>query len=260
MPLSKNEYLAWRIADYLVSCDYFDNYEGDFYSAIEWLNLCSGLETVNIVPNKYDEGLLYCGSAWDYEASKSNLSSKLSTELVRFHFAWGSLESMITALVPSEKIERYGKVNALCGYLKMQDLENLLPNFYLEEYCHLISLLREINQYQKDLKVLDMLVETKFSFKQHVDSAGIGIYVVYKIRNRFAHGVMHFPEPEEYSGEPAYDVEMIDVATRIVLMTILTLLINDTKDNNFSLCNLIYDADEQYALEYLRRLSIIEKE
>lgn len=145
----QNEFLSWRIADYLISCGYFGNNEGDFYSAIEWLNLCSGLETVNIVPNKYDEGLLYCGSAWDYEVSKSNLSSERSKKLVRLHFAWGSLESIIAALIPVEKIERYGKVNALCGYLRLNYLSDLLPHCYLDEYCHLISLMRDVKQYQK---------------------------------------------------------------------------------------------------------------
>lgn len=254
MLFPQNEFLSWRIADYLISCGYFDNCDGDFYSAIEWLNLCSGLETVNIVPNKYDEGLLYCGSAWDYEVSKSNISSELSTKLVRFHFAWGSLESMITALIPMEKVERYGKVNALCGYLKLNNLSDLLPYYYLDEYCHLISLMRNVKQYQKDLEALDMLTETKYSYEQHVDSAGIGIYTVYKIRNKFAHGALHFPEPEEYGGEQVFDVEIIDIATRIVLMTILTLLINDTKDNDFSLNDLIYDTNNQYAVEYLRSL------
>lgn len=195
------------------------------------------------------------GHAWDYEWVRAVIS-ELGTKLVRFHFAWGSLESIISALVPSEKIEKFGKVNALCGYLKMQNLEAFLPNHYLEEYVHLISLMREVDQYQKDLEALDMLTETRYSCKQHVDSAGIGVYTVYKIRNRFAHGVLHFPEPEEYSGEQPHDIEIIDAATRIVLMTILTLLINDTKDNNFSLCDLIYNADDQYAVEYLRDLSI----
>lgn len=254
MLFPQNEYLSWRIAEYLISCGYFYNYEGEFYSAIEWLNLCSGLETVNIVPNKYDEGLLYCGNAWDYAVSKSNLLSDLSTKLVRFHFAWGSLESMIAALVPIEKIDRYGKVNALCGYLKSGNLANLLPYNYLDEYRHLMSLMRDVKQYQKDLKELDMLTETKYSYKQYIDSAGIGIYTVYKIRNKFAHGTLHFPEPEEYCGEQVLDMEIIDIATRIVLMTILTLLINDTKNEDFSLNDLIDDAENQYAVEYLRSL------
>ncbi len=78
---------------------------------------------------------------------------------------------------------------------------------------------------KKDLKALDMLTETKYSYKQLVDPAGIGIYTVYKIWNKFAHGALRFPKPEEYGGEQVFDVEIIDIATRIVLMTILTLLI-----------------------------------
>ena len=113
MTFPENEYLAYRIVQFLVSQyysqGYFDIYNIYLSNAIEWLDMCSGLEKVQIAPNKYDEGLLYCGNVWNYSVSKTELSSKLSTELVRFLFAWGALESLIKVMVSTKKIKKYGK-------------------------------------------------------------------------------------------------------------------------------------------------------
>ena len=258
MTFPENEYLAYRIVQFLVSQYYsqvyFDIYNIYLSNAIEWLDMCSGLEKVQIAPNKYDEGLLYCGNVWNYSVSKTELSSKLSTELVRFLFAWGALESLIKVMVSTKKIKKYGKINALCGYLKEHNLSNLLPAGYLNEYEHMIALLRESVGYEDVLFDLKMETQTRFSHKEYVDISGIGVYVVSKIRNDFVHGQMQFPEPEEYSGEQSSNVELIHTATRITLMTILTLLISEIKDNDFILEDAPDDGMEHSALLYLRNL------
>lgn len=254
MTFPENEYLAYRIAQFLVSQNYVIDYKSNLYNVVEWLDMCSGLEKVQITPSKYDEGLLYCGNAWDYSVSKSELSSRLSTELVHFLFAWGALESLIKVIVPNKQVKGYGKINALCGFLKEHNLANLLPAGYLSEYEHMIALLRESVGYDSILSVLKMETQTRFSHKEYVDISGIGIYVVSKIRNDFVHGQMHFPEPEEYSGEQSSNVELIHTATRITLMTILTALIGEIKDNDFILEDAPDDGIEHSALLYLRNL------
>lgn len=254
MDLPQNEYLSYCIANYLATY-----YGYDYYGAIEWLNISSDLESVIITPNKFDDSLLYCGSAWDYEKSWCNLQSELNTELVRFHFAWGALESLIEDFVSAKKIDRYGKINALCEHLKASNAAKLLPVCYLNEYEHLVSLLRDTGAYQKELKKLGLYTETRYGFKGHVDIAGIGIYVTYRVRNKFAHGAMRFPEPEEYSGEYPCEIELIEVATRIVLMTILMLLISDTKGHDFFL-DYTEDNLKYSALRYLQNLCTLQSE
>ena len=75
MTFPENEDLAYRIVQFLVSQHYsqgyFDIYNIYLSNAIEWLDMCSGLEKVQIAPNKYDEGLLSCRNAWDYSVSKT---------------------------------------------------------------------------------------------------------------------------------------------------------------------------------------------
>ena len=258
MTFPENEDLAYRIVQFLVSQHYsqgyFDIYNIYLSNAIEWLDMCSGLEKVQIAPNKYDEGLLYCRNAWDYSVSKTELSSKLSTELVHFLFAWGALESLIKGIVPNKQVKSYGKINALCGFLKEHNLANLLPAGYLNEYEHMIALLRESVGYEEVLVDLKMESQTRFSYKEYVDISGIGVYVVSKIRNNFVHGQMRFPEPEEYGGEQSSNVELIHTATRITLMTILTALIGEIKDNDFILEDAPDDGMEHSALLYLLNL------
>lgn len=259
MTFPENEYLAYRIVQFLVSHSqhFIADYGADFYNVAEWLDMCSGLEKVQISPSKYDESLLYCGNAWAYSASKSELSSKLSTELVHFLFAWGALESLIKSIVPKKQVESHGKVNALCGFLKERNLVNLLPDGYLSEYEHLITLLRECIEcigYKRILSDLKMETQTKFSYKSYVDISGIGAYVVSQIRNDFVHGQIRFPEPEEYSGTQCFNVELIHTATRITLMTILLLLIGKIKDNDFILEDAPDDGMDYSALVYLRNL------
>ena len=230
MDVPKNEWLSWKIAEYLIENNYFDEYYGYIGNALDWLSLCSSLNTVEIQPNRFDEGLLYCGSAWQHEVDRSKLHSLVTTELVRFHFAWGAMEHMLPTFFDLSKAAK-GKIGKLCEHLKMQQLEQVMPDFYEEEYGSLISLLLEANEYSEDLRALGINETNLFPSSPRIDTAGAGIYVVYKIRNRFAHGAMRFPEPEEYCGEPPRTLDIIVISTRIVLMTILLLLIGDLRNS-----------------------------
>lgn len=229
-----NDHLAWLIFEYVADSYYHDDSEVNIASVLEWLKLSSSVETVAINTTKYDDCLAYCGEAWDYEEAKSELMSSLTTELVRFHFAWGALESLLAEFVPQAKIKEFGKINALCGYLKLSNLEGLLPNGYLDEYAHLFELMQEVGQY-KDVNVLALPMTGKQSRRGHIDIAGVGVYSVYMVRNRFAHGSMTFPEPEDYGEGAKSNKELIVVSTRIVLMTMIMLLINDIKNDDFTL-------------------------
>lgn len=47
----------------------------------------------------------------------------------------------------------------------------------------------------------------------------LGLKIVYKIRNVFAHGTFTFSEPEGWNGTKPLDVEIISASSRIVLFT-----------------------------------------
>ena len=235
MKFVDNDRLAWLILEYFLACDYFHGDKVNIGNAIDWLKLSSSVDSINIDTAKHDDSVLYCGIVWDYEEARSKLMSSLSTELVRFHFVWGALESLIAEFVPSAKIKKFGKINALCGYLKKSNLEGLLPKGYVEEYNNLIELMGKINQYKNDIDAIAFPVTDNPNELIHVDIAGIGVYSVYRIRNKFAHGSMKFPEPESHDEDAGLNKELIIIATRIVLMTIIILLVNDIKMDDFVL-------------------------
>ena len=276
MKFIDNDRLAWLILRYFLVYDYFKEYDDNISTVTDWLKLSSSIDSITVDTTKYDGSLAHCGKAWDYEEAKSELMSYLTTELVRFHFVWGALESLITEFVPVEKVERFGKINALCGFLKKSQLEDFLPNGYVKEYDHLIALMRKTNQYKNDIKFLESSAAINNPIKNYIDISGIAVYSVYRIRNKFAHGLMKFPEPEGYSNDVELDKDLIVVATRLVLMTIIILLINDIKKNDFALDvnefdftidsyelsllnysrNCLSNAQEITAIRYLRSLCI----
>lgn len=243
-----NDHLAWLILEYVA--DRYPPYTSEISiaSVLEWLKLSSSVDAVTIDTTKYDDCLAYCGKAWDYEEAKSELMSSLTAELVRFHFAWGALESLLAEFVPQANIKKFGKINALCGYLKSSKLEGLLPNGYLDECDHLYELMQEIGQYKKN-NALALPEKGKQSRKDHIDITGVGVYSVYMVRNNFAHGSMTFPEPEDYGEGAKSNKELIVVSTRIVLMTMIMLLINDIKNDDFALNPGLFDSIKLFAFD-----------
>ena len=231
MKFVDNDHLAGLILEYIMACDYIYESEINLENVVDWLKLSSGVNSIAIDTTKYDHSLTYCGHALDYENARSKLMSSLTTELVRFHFVWGALESLVAEFVPQADVERFGKINALCDYLKKSCLEGLLPKGYREGYSRFVELMREISQYKNDLDAIN-ITRSKQSKKRHIDIAGIGVYSVYKVRNKFAHGSMEFPEPDGYGEGAEFNKELIIFATRIVLMTIIMLFISDIKNNN----------------------------
>lgn len=250
----RNSRLAYFIVEYLGS-DFVNWNDKNIINASEWLALSSGVNLVNIEPIICDES---CSSVYEYEKERCKIWSELSVELVKFHFVWGALENIILSYVPKEKIKIYGKVNALCGFLKNAKLKEVLPKYYLNEFSDLLYIVKQNEQYNDDLNKLGMLYETKYNYKNYVDESGIGIFVVYKIRNMFAHGIMKLPESEEYSGEKEKDVLLIKHSIRIVLMTILIILINDIKNNNWMIIEKspLFSYVEVPLIDYLRCLPI----
>jgi len=256
MEFINNGLFAWRLIQYMIANGYISK---EYTNVLDWLKLCSGVEKVEVFTGKYDEGVLYCGIIYDFENNRSEMLSLLSTQLVQFHFAWGAFESLIPALVPKEKIFEYGKINATCGFLKKAGLNKFLPNGYLNQYNKLLNDLRNAYQYNDELEELDILQENKYSYRNYVDKSGIGAFVVYKIRNKFAHGSMVFPYPEDYTDDKVpSDVGLIETATRLILNTIQILLINDIKDGDYIFDDdcLIENAIGNSALEYLSNLHI----
>jgi hypothetical protein len=63
-------------------------------------------------------------------------------------------------------------------------------------------------------------VETRFSAADDVGLAGLGLFVVYELRNSFAHGSLVFPMQDEENCPISKHSDLVDHATRIALLTL----------------------------------------
>src|SRR5438309_38468 len=132
---------------------------------------------------------MYCRGAYEFEVDRNNLHSELIAQLAKFNFIWGSLETALDLISPPAAPKYKGKINAACYYLQ-QNFAPSSPIEFYDEFLHkLKKLIQNIPYYS------GLLAE--FSLKPHRSHYGIGLYVVYRIRNRFAHGALALPLPSD---------------------------------------------------------------
>lgn len=228
--LRKNCESAWDLYNFIIELEYVYE-QGHITSAMSWLKLLINLEDIQFDIAKYDDGVLYCKCVWEYEKTQMKHLKVVNLELIRFHYAWSALECFISYFIPKEKIEQHGKINALCGWL-LQNLNVLnIPELYDSITLQVAKELSEDEQFKKEFEESG-IDDFGRSNKPYVNENGYGIYMVYKVRNLFAHGALKFPEYfNEEECISALSPETISKSTTLVLMTIVMMFYVDTKDN-----------------------------
>ena len=200
-----------------------------FKSAIDWLTIASGVESVQVRTAKYDQSVLYCRGAFEYEKKRSELLSHLATELTIFNFVWGSFESVTKAFSLPSLPKRLKKgdgsvVDRTIWFLKQHygsEPSLAFYNDYLCNLCEYIGCNEYYNKYQKE-----------FKFQNFVDLPGLGLHIVRKIRNDLAHGSAVMPQPDDW-GEKSTKLlpsehrhlYLVQTCTRILLFTIQMFLL-----------------------------------
>lgn len=226
----RNDKLAWLITNYLLEFGYVphDNYDG----VLDWLNLCTNIKDVDFDIGKYDEGLLYCGSAWDYVCEQTEIWKNINIKLIQFNYSWCALETIIDLQVDEHLISKKGKINAACMWLKNNLQIAEIPETYIDVYDKMIGQLKSILQFEADLQKLGISDEDNFPNKECANKSGAGLLVVYKIRNRLAHGSLTFPTPSDYDWniDEYITPELVDLAISIVLFSIIMILLVDCKE------------------------------
>lgn len=200
-----------------------------FISAVDWLTIASGVESVKVNTTKHDYDIIYCGSAFDYEEKRSELLSLLTTRLTIFNFVWGSFESVakVFSLPPLPKHLKRGRgsvVDRTIWFLKQHYGSEFRLAFY-DDNLYILRRFLESNEYYS---------EYCKEFKSHdfADLTGLGLHIIRKIRNDLAHGSAVMPRPDNW-GEEAKELlpsehrhlDIINTCTRIVLLTIQMLLL-----------------------------------
>ncbi len=143
----RNDKLAWLITNYLLEFGYVphENYDG----VLDWLNLCTNIKDVDVDIGKYDDGLLYCGSAWDYVSEQTEIWKNINIKLIQFNYSWCALETVIDLQVDEKLISRNGKINAACMWLKNNLQISDIPEAYTNIYDKMIRQLKYIIQFKK---------------------------------------------------------------------------------------------------------------
>jgi hypothetical protein len=192
----------------------------EFNDAAEWLNLASGVKKVEVVTG--GEDVFYCESVMEYEDARSELLSRLATQLTIFQFTWGAFETAATVIGPPSIPANLrsnganGLVHRVLFFLRAARPVATYPDV-LEEMRRLVA--RQPN-YRRLLR--------SGALPRHMGPSGVGLDFVRKVRNRFAHGSARFPMPDDcsvgWSGRTSPEPEIIALSSRIVLLSIQMLL------------------------------------
>jgi hypothetical protein len=198
--------------------------------AAEWLEVAASVERVEVDTSYFDDSTELCGTAYDYQRARSLDVSSLVTELTMFNLVWGSLETVIKLIDPPKvpkgvKGGRTSLVDRALYYLKI-DYEPRSPvPFYKDTVAAFNDALKG---WQPRLLEHSCLVD-------HVSLSGISLGVVRRIRNEFAHGAAHMPEPDEDSDGDGSNAKIINLSSRIPLYTIQLLLSTHLNQTSFEL-------------------------
>lgn len=237
--LQKHSYRLAQMLKELSLCVFagLDCEEHYFMIAGDWLELASGIETLQLITARFDDSLMYCGNARDYEDKRSLLLSEVATRLSIFNFIWGGLESVVKVInpdpIPNCIKKRRNSIDDTIYYLK----NNYDPNPRLQAYddglCKLHMLMSQVDQYRKWLPA--------FGLQPFLSSSGLGLHIIRLIRNDFAHGSASLPMPDDWgpgemketitSQEKQY-LDIIDTSSRLLLLTQQMLLMVYLKDKN----------------------------
>jgi len=192
--------------------------------ATDWLQIAASVEKVEINMCKHDDSLAYCGTAFNLQDERSKVVASLATALTSFNFIWSAFEILCKCLPipPLSKGLKAGRPSFVdqAQYYILQEFSSKTNHnvlFYEETLKALIT---------KVEKLTDHNLEKTFETNPYTSKSGVGIQIVRAIRNLFAHGAVNPPLPEDHSVDVFIDSQVIELSSRIVLLTIQMLLLS----------------------------------
>lgn len=185
----------------------------------EWLTVASSIETVEVNTAKYDRALM-CDDH-GYGEARDILVRQFVEDFSVFSLVWGALEGMLDRLKLPPQPSRKGKISAACFHLKNE--------FRSKTTC--LGLREELQSFLLTAQrcIGFASVRNRYVRGQEFGEAGIGLHVVYELRNQFAHGSVVFPRPDADNKPASGHQTLTKHATRIVLLQIQMLLIAHLK-------------------------------
>lgn len=220
-------------------------------NAAEWSRLACNVEKVDIAPDRFDEGVLYCGSAWDYVLKRSNSLTDCVTFLTRFLFAWGAFESVAHSVCLGIRKSSESVVESTKSYLcnnvsTFSNEKKTIGQFYSE--------IDKVEQFRLELEHYGIL-----NLAQNCKCANLGdaLFCVSKIRNHLAHGSLRLDTYEKWNGEHdcVTSNRVVIYSTRVVLSVIAKLLFSQLGED-YVLDDVLYEGigASKTVCEYLSTL------
>lgn len=192
---------------------------GEMYQMSEWLRIAAGIKSVDLDLIRFDDQFGWCSGADRYELARQDILRKHVTSMAVFLFVWGALEAAVEAISPPPHPDksRQGKINSACHYISKYFKTDLTIRPYREVLCQFTGLLSRSASFQR--------LAADLNLPTHMGEEGFGLFIVYKLRNEFAHGDTIFPVPDDEHRPISEDPTIVKLATRIVLLSIQMLFL-----------------------------------
>ena len=200
-------------------------------NASDWLKIAAGVGNVEIDTLRFDD-CPFCPT--EYEDKRSELLTQMVTRLTTFNFVWGAFETVIKIIdpddVPRNIKPRSSVIDNAIYYLKNEfDLSPRIPLYY-DTLAQFRLVLLSDSLYKKYVK--------EFKIDSFMSISGLGVHIVRKIRNSFAHGSTTLPEPDDWDSKAILSSELrhldlIEISSRLILFSIQMMLTAKFKNNDF---------------------------
>jgi len=195
-----------------------------WFGVADWLLLAASISSVEVDSFKHDPGSYLCGAAFEYEDAQAELRKAFVERLTIFGFVWSALEAAIDVINPPPLPGDKGKIRRACRHLE---------NYFCTREP-VAGLSQEVTRFRliaQECVGLDA-VERRMGSVGDTGASGLGLYLVYVLRNQFAHGSIVFPEPDLDNRPVSPHRDLIECATRIILMQIQMLLVATLSDRD----------------------------
>jgi hypothetical protein len=203
---------AYNLAKAMISSE---NQIFEYVNAHDWLLLSAGINRIEFDIAKYDDCSEYCETAEEYQDGKVDLSAEFLKNLTVFQFILEALESLLTELkltdVP-QLPDNNARVDGLCCYIKHNEKEQYRKLGYervLDEFKAVAKKHLDYPQFRSDLEL-----------RKHVSFYGQGLYIIYRVRNRFAHWGTRVSEVFSHDNSTNCELNLVALSSRILLLTI----------------------------------------
>jgi hypothetical protein len=239
-------------------------YDYGLTSSGDWFDIASKFQNIDYDNFKYDEFVGYCESADDYTDAEGIAHKELIQELVVFNFIWNGLESIISSLKFGKCPFSLGKINS-AAYFIQKEFESLSINF--KYYNETIEYLKTLLKKTEIIPTKGNNTQNLFTLNKCNSIHGLGLTVVYKIRNELAHGAFNFPMPnnwdkDEKSGEMKVEKlnepTILNISSRIILLTVQIIFMGYLKESTSEIFIKNYDfSGDEFYLKHFDFLRVL---